>query len=162
MHNVIYGFYCNLGGGGRVMDLPVVYSSSPSSYMECKVIFGDECLHICRSGVRLDQCFCVGDFVVGIIIFGSYFYGSTTFRMSTRRLPVILFVSCFECPLYPVVCCTVCLWWPRGIFTLYASIGTSVLYDSFIVFCLLSPSRRLRGLSTNLTARGYVKGYSVD
>ena len=34
------------------MDL--VYGSSPSSYMDCKVIFGDECFHIRRSGVRLD------------------------------------------------------------------------------------------------------------
>ena len=78
------------------MDL--VYGSSPSSYMDCKVIFGDECFHIRHSGVRLYQCSCVGAFVVGLIIFGSYFYGSTTFRMSTRRLPVLLFVSRFECP----------------------------------------------------------------
>ena len=107
------------------MDL--VYGSSPSSYMDCKVIFGDECFHIRRSGVRLVQCSCVGAFVVGLIIFGSYYYGSTTFRMSTRRLPVILFVSRFECSLYPVVCCVVCLWWPRGKFTLYASNGMSVI-----------------------------------
>ena len=33
--------------------------------------------------------------------------------MSTRRLPVILFVSRFECTLYPVMYCLVCLWWPR-------------------------------------------------
>ena len=143
-----------------MMDL--VYGSSPSSYMDCKVIFGDECFYIRRSGVRLDQCSCVGAFVVGLIIFGSYFYGSTTFRMSTRRLPVILFVSRFECPLYPVVCCAVCLWWPRGKFTLYASNGMSVISDSFIVFCLSSSSRHLRGLSANLTALGYVKGYSDD
>ena len=142
------------------MDL--VYGSSPSSYMDCKVIFGDECFHIRRSGVRLDQCSCIGAFVVGLIIYRSYFYGSTTFRMSTRRLPVILFVSRFECPLYPVVCCAVCLWWPRGKFALYASNGMSVISDSFIVFCLSSSSRRLRGLSINLTACGYVKGYSVD
>ena len=94
------------------MDL--VYGSSPSSYVDCKVIFGDECFHFRQSGVRLDQCSCVGAFVVGFIIFGSYFYGSTTFRMSTRRLPVILIVSRYECPLYPVVCYEVCLWWLRG------------------------------------------------
>ena len=111
MCSVIYVFYCERGGGG-MMDL--VYGSSPYSYMDCKVIFGDECCHIRRSGVRLDQCSCIGAFVVGLIIFGSYFYGLTTLRMSTRRLPVILFVSRFECPLYPLVCCAVCLWWPRG------------------------------------------------
>ena len=76
----------------------LVYGSSSSSYMDCKVIFGDGCSHIRRSGVRLDQCSCVDAFVMGLIIFGSYFYGSTTFRMSTRRLSILLFVSRFECP----------------------------------------------------------------
>ena len=99
MRSVFYVFYCKWGRG--VMDL--VNGSSPSSYMDFEVIFGDECFHIRRSGVRLDQCSCVGAFVVGLIIFGSYFYGSTTFRMSTRRLPVLLFVSRFECPL--ISCC---------------------------------------------------------
>ena len=84
------------------MDL--VYGSSPFSYMDCKVIFGDECFHIRRSGVRLDQCSYVGAFVIGLIIFVSYFYSSTTFRMSTRRLPVLLFVSRFECPF--ISCCS--------------------------------------------------------
>ena len=103
------------------------YGSSSSSYMDCKVFFGDECFSFRRSGIRLDQCSCIGAFVVGLTIFGNYVYGSTTFRMSTRRLPVILFVSRFECPLYLVVCCAVCLWWQRGKFTLYASNGMSVL-----------------------------------
>ena len=105
----------------------LVYGSSSSSYMDCKVFFGDECFSFRWSGVRLDQCSCIGAFVVGLVIFGDYVYGSTTFRMSTRQLPVILFVSRFECPLYPVVCCAVCLWWQRGIVTLYASTGMSVL-----------------------------------
>ena len=63
--------------------------------------------------VRLTQCSCVEAFVVDLVIPGCAFYSSTYFRMSTRRLPVILFVSHFECPLYPVVYCMVCLWWPR-------------------------------------------------
>ena len=63
--------------------------------------------------VRLTQCSCVDAFVVDLVIHGCAFYGSISFRMSTRRLPVILFVSHFECPLYPVVYCMVCLWWPR-------------------------------------------------
>ena len=75
-------FWWDLGGGG-VMNL--VYGSSSSSYMDCKVFFGDECFGFRRSGVRLDQCSCIGAFVVGLIIFGNYVYGSTTFRMSTRR-----------------------------------------------------------------------------
>ena len=36
---VYFTFLLYMGGG--VMDL--VYGSSPSSYMDCKVIFGDEC-----------------------------------------------------------------------------------------------------------------------
>ena len=109
------------------MDL--VYGSSPSSYMDCKVIFGDECFHIHRSGVRLDQCSCVGDFVVGLIIFGSSFYGSTTFRMSTvlDGYPSYSLYLVSSVHLYPVVRCAVCLWWPGGTFTLYASIGMSVI-----------------------------------
>ena len=68
-------------------------------------------IHLYR--VRLTQCSCVDAFVVDLVIPGCAFYGSTFFRMSTRRLPVILFVSHFECPLCPVVYCMVCLWWPR-------------------------------------------------
>ena len=98
MRSVFYVFSWKWGWG--VMDL--VYDSSLSSYMDCKMFFGDECFHFRRSGVRLDQCSCVGGFIVGLIIFGSYFYGSATFRMSTRRLPVILFVFRFE---YPFISC---------------------------------------------------------
>ena len=116
-------FFIESWGGGGVMNL--VYGSS--SYMDCRVFFGDECFNFCRSGVRLDQCSCIGAFVVGLVIFGSYFYGSTTFRMNTRRLPVILLVSRSSIHLYPVVCCSECLWWPEEAFTLYAYIGMSVI-----------------------------------
>ena len=87
----------------------LVYGSSSSSYMDCMVFFGDECF-LFAGRVRLDQCSCIGAYVVGLIIFGSSFYGSYTFRMSTRRLPVILFVSRIH--LYCVVCCAESLWWP--------------------------------------------------
>ena len=33
--------------------------------------------------------------------------------MSTRRLPVITLYIYFECILYPVMFCLMCLWWPR-------------------------------------------------
>ena len=98
----LYVFFVKSGGGG-VMNL--VYGSSSSSYMDCKVFFGDECLSFRRSGVRLNQCSCISAFVVGLIVFGNYVYGSTTFRMSTKRLSVILFVSRSSIHLYPVVCC---------------------------------------------------------
>ena len=112
------------------------------------MIFGDECFHIRRSGVRLDQCSCVGDFVVSLI-FGSYFYGSTTIRMSTRRLPVLLFVSRFECPF--VSCCLL-----RSV----PMVAEGVIY--FVCVQWHISSMRLRGLSATLSAHGYVKGYSVD
>ena len=113
-------------------------------------------------GFVLDQCSCIGAFVVGLFIFGHYIYGSTTFRMSTRRLPVMLFVSRSSIHLYPVVCCAECLWWPEEAFTLYTYLDMSVIYGLLIVFCSSSSSYCLRGLSANLTARGYVKGYSVN
>ena len=87
-------------GGGGIMNL--VYGSSSSSYMDCMVFFGDERFIFRRSGVHLDQCSCIGAYIVGLIICGRYFYGSTTFRKSTRRLPVILLVSRFE---YPFISC---------------------------------------------------------
>ena len=80
----------------------LVYGSSSSSYMDCMVFFGDECFVFRRYGVRITQCSYFGAYVVGLIIFGRYFCGSTSFRMSTRRLPVILFVSRFE---YPIISC---------------------------------------------------------
>ena len=68
--------------------------------------------------VRLTQCSCVDAFVVDLVIPGCAFYGSTYFRLGTRRLPVILFVSHFECPLYPVVYCMVCLGlWKKPFFS---------------------------------------------
>ena len=116
------------------MDL--VYGSSPSSYMDCKVIFGDECFHIRRSGVHLDQCSCVSAFVVGLIIFGSYFYGSTTFRMSSLLdgYPSYSLYLVSSVHLYPVVCCAECLWWLEEAFTLYAYVGMSIILGSLIVF----------------------------
>ena len=88
------------GRGGLVMNL--LYGSSSSSYMDCMVFFGGECYISRRSGVRLTPCSCICASVVGLIIFGNSFCGSPTFRVSTRRLPVILFVSRIE---YPFLSC---------------------------------------------------------
>ena len=86
--------------------LNLVYGSFSSYSMDCLVLFGDECFSFRRSGVRLDQCSCIGAYVVGLIIFGRYFYDSTTCRMSTRRLPVILFVSrILPSKEYPFISC---------------------------------------------------------
>ena len=80
----------------------LVYGSSSSSYVDCMVFFGDECFIFRQSGVRITPCSYIGAYVIGLIIFGSYFGGSTTFRMSARRLPVLLFVSRIE---YPFISC---------------------------------------------------------
>ena len=98
----------------------LVCGSSSSSYMDCMVFFSDECFFFRRSGVRITQCSYIGAYVVRLIIFERYFCGSTSLRMSTRRLPIILFVSRSSIQLYPVVCCSKCLWGPEEDFTLYA------------------------------------------
>ena len=100
----------NGGGGGGVMDLD--YGSSSSFDMNCEVNF--VCvLPIRLYRVRLTQCSCVDVSSLNLVIHGCTLYGSSSRRMSTRRLPVILFVSRFECTLYPVMYCLECLWWPR-------------------------------------------------
>ena len=102
LHCVVHFTFFDDSGAGVGGGVNLVYGSSSSSYMDCLVFFGDECFIFCRSWVCLDQCSCIGAFVVGLVIFGRYFYGSTTRRMSTRRLPVILFVSRIE---YPFISC---------------------------------------------------------
>ena len=87
-------------GGGRVV-MNLVYGSSSSSYMDCMVFFGDGCCISRQSEVRLTLCSCICTSVAGLVIFGNPSCGSTTFRMSNRRLPVLLFVSSIH--LYPVV-----------------------------------------------------------
>ena len=95
-----FTFFDESWGGGGVMNL--VYGSSFSSYMDCMVFFGGECCISQRSGVHITPCSCICASVVGLFIFGNSFCGSPTFRMSTRRLPVILFVSRVE---YPFISC---------------------------------------------------------
>ena len=80
----------------------LVYGSSSSSYVDCMVFFGDECFIFRWSGVRITSCPYIVAYVIGLIIFGSSFCGSSTFRMSTRWLPVMLFVSRIE---YPFISC---------------------------------------------------------
>ena len=82
--------------------------------------------------VRLTQCSCVDVFFVDLVIHGCAFYGSTSFRMSTRRLPVIIFVSRFECPLYPVVYCMV--WLRRFIVRLTACQYFTTFSESFTYY----------------------------
>ena len=106
--------------------------------------------------VRLTQCSCVDVSSLDLVIHGCTLYGSYSCRMSTRRLPVILFVSHFECTLYPVVYCLVCLWWPRR-FVVNLRPTACQYFTTFSVFYLLSSSRRLHRLSNNLTARDFVR-----
>ena len=104
-HILFFRFYRENGGGG-VMDL--VYGSSSSLDMDCEVNFvccyADSPISGSFNPVLLRRCF--------VAIHGCTLYGSSSCRMSTRRLPIIPFVSRFECTLYPVMYCLVCLWWP--------------------------------------------------
>ena len=54
----------------------LVSGSSSSSYMDFTVFFGGECFIFRRSGVRITPCSCICASVVGLIIFGSSFFGS--------------------------------------------------------------------------------------
>ena len=134
-----------VGWGGGVMDLD--YGSSSSLDINCEVNFV-YVVPIRLYRVRLTQCSCVDVSSLDLVIHGCTLYGSSSSRMSTRRLPVILFVSRFDYTLYPVMYCLECLWWPSGV---------SIFDDFFKVFSLLSSSRPLHRLSINLTARGLLR-----
>ena len=71
--------------------LNLVFGSYYSSYMDCVV----RCVSSVTIGLirlRFEQC----SFVDDLFIHGCSFYGSTTLRMSTRRLSVVLFVFLFR------------------------------------------------------------------
>ena len=107
-------------------------------------------------GVRLPQCSYVDAFVIDLVIHGCSLYGSTTLRMSTRRLTVMIFVFSFR---VTVISCCLLHGMPvvaEEVYCLIAPDGVSIYYDFFIVF-YLSSSRRLHRLSTNLTARAYIR-----
>ena len=84
------------------------------------------------------------------------FYGSITFRMSTRRLYVILFVFSFRVTVYHNICCVVS-YGGRGAFIYFRPTACKFFTRLVIVFYYLSSSRRLHRLSTNLTARAYIR-----
>ena len=113
--------------------LNLVFGSSYSSYMDCMVL-----LCSCVTGglvrFRFEQCSFVVAYVDGLFICGCSFYGSNSLRMSIRRLSVIIFVH---------VTVTSC----------YLLCGVPVVAEEL----LLSSSRRLHRLSTNLTARAYIR-----
>ena len=92
------------------MDL--IYGSSSSFDMDCEVNFVC-CYADSPISGSFNPVLCVDASSLDLVIHGCTLYGSSSCRMSTRRLPVILFISRFECTLYPVVYCLVCLWWPR-------------------------------------------------
>ena len=122
----------------------LVYVSSSSSYMDCIWWFSVLSVSFRWSGVRITLFSYIGAFVVGLIIFGSYFCGSTSFRMSTRRLPVILFVSCLSIQYYPVVCCAECR---RGFYfvcVLWHVSNLRLIHGLLIIIILLSPPGALR------------------
>ena len=107
-------------------------------------------------------CSCICTSVMGLIIFGSSFCCSHTFRMSTRWLPVILFVSRIE---YPFISCCLLRGVPvvaGGGFYFVCVISHVSNLRLVMVFCSSSSSCRLCGLSAYLNAHDYVTVYSVD
>ena len=77
--------------------------------------------------------------------------------MSTRRLPVILFVFSFR---VTVISCCFLHGVPmvaEEVYCFIAPDGVSIFYDFYIVFYLFSSSRRLHRLSANLTSRAYIR-----
>ena len=75
--------------------LNLVFGSYYSSYMDC-VVCCVSSVTISLIRLRFEQCSFVVAFVDGLFIHGCPFYGSTTLRMSTRRLSVMLFVFSFR------------------------------------------------------------------
>ena len=139
-------FFAEILGGGGVMNL--VYGSSSSSYVDCMVFFGDECFIFQRSGVSITQCSYIGTYVVGLIIFGRYFCGSTSFRVSIRRLPAILFVSRFK---YPIISCCLLRRVPVGagggfyfVCVLWHVSNLRLIHGLLIIILLLPPPWALR------------------
>ena len=110
--NVLFLCFCRENGGGGGSDglsLWFILFLLHGLWGEIRLLL----LPIRLYRVRLTQCSCVDASSLDLVIHVCTLYGSSSCRMSTRRLPVILFVSRFECTLYPVVHCLVCLWWPR-------------------------------------------------
>ena len=113
--STILRFFNGFWGGGDVLNL--VFGSYYCSFMDCEV----HCVSSVTIGLirlRFEQC----SFVDGLFIHGCSFYGSTTLRMSTRRLSVIPFVFSFR------VTVTSC----------YLLRGVPAVAEDFC-FCLLTP-----------------------
>ena len=143
-----FTFFAEIGGGGGVggdeLSLRFIIFLLHGLYG----VFGDECFIFRRSGVRITQCSYIGAYVVGLIIFGRYFCGSTSFRMSTRRLPVILFVSRFG---YPIISCSLLRGAPVGagggfyfVCILWHVSNLRLIHGLLIIILLLPPPWVLR------------------
>ena len=86
---LILRFYRENGGGGGVMDL--VYGPFSSLGMNYEVNF--VCCYTDSPISGLTQCSYVDVSSLDLVIHGCTLCSSSSSRMSTRRLPVILFVS---------------------------------------------------------------------
>ena len=100
-----------VGGGGSNL----VYGSSSSSYMDYEV----HCVSsvpIRLIGIRFTHCSYIVAFVDDLFIHGCSFYGSTTLRMSTRRLSVMIFVFLVLSDCYILLFVAWCACGGRGVF----------------------------------------------
>ena len=130
------------------MDL--VYGPFSSLGMNCEVNF--VCCYTDSPISGLTQCSYVDVSSLDLVVHGCTLYGSSSSRMSTRRLPVIL---CFSFRVH-IISCYVLLgvsMVAEEVCYLFAPSGVSLFDVIFIVFSLLSSSRHLHRLSNKLSAR---------
>ena len=108
-------------------------------------------IHLYR--VRLTQCSCVDISSLDLVIHGCTLYGSSSSRMSTRRLPVI--TLCFSFRVH-IISCFVLLGVSMVPRRFVINLRLQAYHDwmtFFKIFSLLSSSCHLHRLSINITAR---------
>ena len=132
----------------------LVYGSSSSSCVDCLVfsVMGDG--YFDGLGFVYPPCSSISASVIGLLIFGRSFCCSHTFRMSTRRLPVILFVSRLESPF---VAWSVCV---AGGGSYYVRVLLHVshlrlIHSLLIIILLLPPPCALRTFCSRLHVACY-------
>ena len=150
-------FHESWGGGGDILILRFII-------FLLHELYGVLWWWVLKSTVcgSLTTCFYICAYVVDLVIFGnsSAVHPSSGWVLDCYPSYSLYLVSSIQ--LYPVLLRGVPVV-AGGAFTLYAYYGMSVISDSFLVFWSSSSSScRLRGLSANITTRGYVKGFSVD
>ena len=101
--------------------------------------------------VRLTQCSCVDVWSLDLVIDGCSLYGSSSSRMSTRRLPVIT-LYLYSSAYYILLCFAWCVYGGRGGWLFICAFRRIKIWWLFQSLLILSSSRHLLRLSNNLSA----------